>query len=69
MIVSLVRHGEKRDWCASMGLQVDRLSTVSKVGMHMRCACYAIGESGHQQALFTRGLPLLALYSNSSLSE
>ena len=30
---------------------------------------YAIGESGPQQAVFTRGLPLLAPYLNSSLSE
>lgn len=35
---------------------------------HAMCM-YAIGKSGHQQAVFTRGLPLLAPYSDSSLSE
>ena len=39
MTVSLLRDGEDSDWCASMGLQVDKLSTVGIVGMHMRCTC------------------------------
>ena len=42
----------------------------SQHSRHAHAMCmYAIGESGHQQAVFTRGLPLLAPYSNSSLSE
>ena len=35
MAVSLVRHGENRDWFASVGLQVSGRSTVSIAGMHV----------------------------------
>ena len=69
MAVSLVRHGENRDWLASVGLQGSGSSTVSIVGMRVQYGYMAIGESGHQQGVLTRGLPQLAPCSTSSLSE
>ena len=58
------------DWSASVGLQVSRFKH-GQPSRHAHAICiYAIGgESGHQQAVFTRGLPQLAPYSTSSLSD